>query len=130
MKDAPPSAPHVGRVPSEGGTAGEEAGGPPNTHPEGEMDPKQSVLSDKSPVHLRSKSPSQDERAPTPSNAPPSAGSQGPQSTPNDGQNRHRRPTNFDEPLEQWERDEFEALLDEVKGHLGKLPFTGPKVGC
>jgi hypothetical protein len=33
---------------------------------------------------------------------------------------RARRPTHPDEPLEQWERDEMEELLQDVKGHLGK----------
>lgn len=32
---------------------------------------------------------------------------------------RSRRPTHPDEPLEQWERDEMEELLLNVRGHLG-----------
>ncbi|KAG8947797.1 Phospholipase D1 [Tulasnella sp. 424] len=123
-KDAPPNAPHVDSVPSEGGTAGEEAGGPPNTHLGGEMDPKESVLSDKKEANpiQRSRSLTNDDSL-NYLNPPPSAGSRrrsverglGP-----DG--RPRRPTNFDEPLEQWERDEFEALLDGVKGNLVVFP--------
>ncbi|KAG8968175.1 Phospholipase D1 [Tulasnella sp. 425] len=122
-KDAPPNAPHVGRVPSEGGTAGEEAGGPPNTHPDGEMDPKESVLSDKkeaNPVQ-RSRSPTNDGDSSNHLNPPPSAGSQRRSAEPGMGPDgRPRRPTNFDEPLEQWERDEFESLLGDVKGHLAR----------
>ncbi|KAG9048406.1 Phospholipase D1 [Tulasnella sp. UAMH 9824] len=124
-KDAPPTAPHVGRVPSEGGTAGEEAGGPPNTHPDGEMDPKESVLSDKkdaNPVQ-RSRSPTNDGESSSHLNPPPSAGSQRRSAEPGIGPDgRPRRPTNFDEPLEQWERDEFEVLLEGVKGHLVVFP--------
>ncbi|KAG8922064.1 Phospholipase D1 [Tulasnella sp. 417] len=124
-KDAPPTAPHVGRVPSEGGTAGEEAGGPPNTHPDGEMDPKESVLSDKkegNPVQ-RSRSPTHDGESSSHLNPPPSAGSQRRSADPGIGPDgRPRRPTNYDEPLEQWERDEFESLLEGVKGHLVVFP--------
>ncbi|KAG9016332.1 Phospholipase D1 [Tulasnella sp. 427] len=123
-KDAPPNAPHVGRVPSEGGTAGEEAGGPPNTHPDGEMNPKESVLSDKKETN-----PVQRSRSPTNEgdhlNPPPSAGSQ--RRSPEHGvgpDGKPRRPTNFDEPLEQWERDEFEVLLEGVKGHLDSALFS------
>ncbi|KAG9102619.1 Phospholipase D1 [Ceratobasidium sp. 370] len=35
---------------------------------------------------------------------------------------RSRRPTHPDEPLEQWERDEMEELLEDVKGHLVIYP--------
>ena len=31
-----------------------------------------------------------------------------------------RRPAGPNEPFEQWERDEMEALLKEVQGHLGE----------
>lgn len=85
------------------------------------MDLKESVLSDKKEANpiQRSRSLTNDDSL-NYLNPPPSAGSRrrsverglGP-----DG--RPRRPTNFDEPLEQWERDEFEALLDGVKGNLG-----------
>ena len=109
-KDAAPNAPTVARVPSEGGTAGEQAGGPPNTHPNGHMDPKQSVLSDNSrDVEPQASAPD---------------GNLGPRSadaSSGDRDGRPRRPTNYDEPLEQWERDEFEALLEGVNGHLGKV---------
>lgn len=125
-KDAPPTAPHVGRVPSEGGTAGEEAGGPPNTHPDGELDPKEFVLSDKKDANpiQRSRSPTNDGESSSHLNPPPSAGSQRRSGDPGIGPDgRPRRPTNFDEPLEQWERDEFESLLEGVKGHLVVFPI-------
>lgn len=32
-----------------------------------------------------------------------------------------RRPSRPEEPFEQWERDEMEALLTEVRGHLGEF---------
>lgn len=35
-----------------------------------------------------------------------------------------RRPAGPNEPFEQWERDEMEALLKEVQGHLGE-PLLG-----
>lgn len=35
-----------------------------------------------------------------------------------------RRPAGPNEPFEQWERDEMEALLKEVQGHLGE-PLSG-----
>lgn len=35
---------------------------------------------------------------------------------------RARRPTHPDEPLEQWERDEMEELLQDVRGHLVIYP--------
>ncbi|KAG8706505.1 Phospholipase D1 [Ceratobasidium sp. 395] len=35
---------------------------------------------------------------------------------------RARRPTHPDEPLEQWERDEMEELLEDIKGHLVIYP--------
>ncbi|QRW00574.1 hypothetical protein RhiJN_28592 [Ceratobasidium sp. AG-Ba] len=35
---------------------------------------------------------------------------------------RARRPTHPDEPLEQWERDEMEELLQDIKGHLVIYP--------
>lgn len=31
-----------------------------------------------------------------------------------------RKPAGPNEPFEQWERDEMEALLKEVQGHLGE----------
>ena len=125
-KDAPASAPHIARLPSEGGTAGEEAGGPPNTHPDGEMDPKTGILSDKG-AGPRSKSPSSDEgqphAVPTSGGTQRRSGEQGP------SDNRPRRPTNVDEPLEQWERDEFETLLEEVQGHLGACSISHNSLG-
>ena len=33
-----------------------------------------------------------------------------------------RKPAGPNEPFEQWERDEMEALLKEVQGHLGESP--------
>ncbi|KAG8909007.1 Phospholipase D1 [Tulasnella sp. 403] len=119
-KDAPVNAPHVARVPSEGGTAGEEAGGPPNTHPDGEMDPKQSVAADKGVQ--RSKSSVTDN--PSHLSLPSTGGSLRRSADHNGGDKdgRQRRPTNSNEPLEQWERDEFEALLEEVRGHLVIFP--------
>ncbi|KAH7340733.1 hypothetical protein B0J17DRAFT_694350 [Rhizoctonia solani] len=35
---------------------------------------------------------------------------------------RSRRPTHPDEPLEQWERDEMEELLQDIRGHLVVFP--------
>ncbi|KAF8610545.1 phospholipase D [Ceratobasidium sp. AG-I] len=35
---------------------------------------------------------------------------------------RSRRPTHPDEPLEQWEREEMEELLQDVRGHLVVFP--------
>lgn len=41
---------------------------------------------------------------------------------PAEGQDGHRRiPSRVDEPFEKWERDEMEELLNELRGHLGKL---------
>ena len=31
-----------------------------------------------------------------------------------------RRPSRADEPFEKWEREEMEALLHKLRGHLGK----------
>ncbi|KAG8894933.1 Phospholipase D1 [Tulasnella sp. 408] len=122
-KDAPPTAPPVGLVPLGGGTAGGEATGPPNAPPDGEMDPKESVLSDKKEANpiQRSRSPTNDGESASHLNPPPFAGSQSRGAEPGIGPDgRPRRPTNIDEPLEQWERDEFEVLLEGVKGHLGE----------
>ncbi|KAG8849555.1 Phospholipase D1 [Tulasnella sp. 330] len=122
-KDAPPNAPHVGRVPSEGGTAGEEVG-VPNTHPDGKMDPNLSVAADEHVPAPRAKSPIESEVSGTKSDLVPSNSrrSAADQSTGSHQEHRRRRATNFDEPLEQWERDEFEGLLEGVKGHLVVFP--------
>lgn len=93
------------------------------------MDPKESVLSDKKEANpiQRSRSPTNDGESSSHLNPPPSAGSQRRSAEPGIGPDgRPRRPTNFDEPLEQWERDEFEVLLEGVKGHLGEcsIAFT------
>ncbi|CAE6425545.1 unnamed protein product [Rhizoctonia solani] len=50
----------------------------------------------------------------------------GPSGKPSNVQNgtdtRSRRPTHPDEPLEQWERDEMEELLQDLRGHLVVFP--------
>ncbi|KAJ1309919.1 hypothetical protein OPQ81_006678 [Rhizoctonia solani] len=40
----------------------------------------------------------------------------------NGADTRSRRPTHPDEPLEQWERDEMEELLQDIRGHLVVFP--------
>ncbi|KAG8716450.1 Phospholipase D1 [Ceratobasidium sp. 423] len=42
--------------------------------------------------------------------------------TQNGADARARRPTHPDEPLEQWERDEMEELLQDLRGHLVVYP--------
>lgn len=39
-----------------------------------------------------------------------------------------RRATHIDEPLEDWEREEMEELLNEVVGHLGTIYINSPIV--
>ncbi|KAG9040620.1 Phospholipase D1 [Tulasnella sp. UAMH 9824] len=124
-KDAHPTAPHVGQVPAEGGTAGEEMITLSRAHLEGEMDPKGSILSDNKEANpaQRSRSPTNDGESSSYLNPPPSASSQRRSAEHEIGPDgRPRGPTNFDEPLEQGERDEFEALVEGVKGHLVVLP--------
>ena len=55
------------------------------------------------------------------------AGTPGKSPGPTSGQtptfdSRTRRPTHPDEPLEQWERDEMEELLQNIRGHLVVYP--------
>ena len=40
-----------------------------------------------------------------------------------------KKPAGPNEPFEQWERDEMEALLKEVQGHLGESPLGIPNNG-
>ncbi|KAG9009262.1 Phospholipase D1 [Tulasnella sp. JGI-2019a] len=119
-KDAPQNAPVIARVPSEGGTAGEEVG-VPNTHPDGKMDPNLSVAADEHVSPPRAKSPAESDISNTKSGLAPS-NSRRSATDGSQGEHRRRRATNFDEPLEQWERDEFEMLLEGVRGHLVVFP--------
>lgn len=51
----------------------------------------------------------------------PTNGGSGPAETTTDKENLKRKPTRASgtEPFEKWERDEMEALLHEIRGHLG-----------
>lgn len=88
------------------------------------MDPNLSVAADEHVSSQRAKSPIESDVGGTKSDLAPSNSrrSAADQSTGSHQDHRRRRATNFDEPLEQWERDEFEALLEGVKGHLGRPP--------
>ncbi|KAG8926053.1 Phospholipase D1 [Tulasnella sp. 418] len=105
-KEAPKAAP-IARVPSEGAMdeSNQAASG---TTPGGEKEPN---LQPGTSADERPLSPSNDPSVPGPHRRSHEA-----------NLNRPRRPTNVNEPLEQWERDEMEALLNEVRGHLVIFP--------
>ncbi|KAG8970123.1 Phospholipase D1 [Tulasnella sp. 419] len=105
-KEAPKAAP-IARVPSEGAMdeSNQAASG---TAPGGEKEPN---LQPGTSADERPLSPSNDPSVPGPHRRSHEA-----------NLNRPRRPTNVNEPLEQWERDEMEALLNEVRGHLVIFP--------
>ncbi|KAG8989164.1 Phospholipase D1 [Tulasnella sp. JGI-2019a] len=85
------------------------------------MDPNLSVTADEHVSPPRAKSPAESDISNTKSGLAPS-NSRRSATDGSQGEHRRRRATNFDEPLEQWERDEFEMLLEGVRGHLVVFP--------
>ncbi|GAB1517613.1 Phospholipase D1 [Rhizoctonia solani] len=127
-KDSQNQQEAVGTVPGEGAGVTETPGSHGQHHAGEGLEPGKRL--DNLDVHTEAEDPT--DQPPSPRSSPstrrngkdtvPPGKSTNPVPTQNGADPRTRRPAHPDEPLEQWERDEMEELLQDIRGHLVVFP--------